>query len=297
MIRLVTLLIIAGLFATGMAWLADRAGGLTITIGTYEYHTSVAIAAALLTLLVIAGFYLLRLFSLLWRSPGIFGHWMSARKQRAGYDALSQGLIAAAANNAEEARKAARKAESLLGERPLALLLTAQSARLDNDEEKQSAAYRAMLARPEMEYLGARGLFDQAMRGGDNVSAAEHAQRALKLRPLTSPWAFEALFDMAVGSDRLDDAQGLLDDAIKQKALDAETVSRFQTALAVARARQRIAQPVVPAPSAQVFVFNPNAAIDPDAFRKSGLPHRPIILDADPMLVTPHETDGDKTKN
>ena len=56
------------------------------------------------------------------------------RRRRAGYRALTQGMVAVAAGDPQEARRFARSADALLADPPLTLLLSAQAAQLDGDE-------------------------------------------------------------------------------------------------------------------------------------------------------------------
>ena len=53
---------------------------------------------------------------------------MHDSKRRRGYKALSQGMVAVAAGDAGEAARLARRADGLLNDPPLTLLLSAQAA-------------------------------------------------------------------------------------------------------------------------------------------------------------------------
>ncbi len=59
----------------------------------------------------------------------------------------------------------------LLAEPPLTLLLSAQAAQLNGDEQAARRYFTAMLDRAETEFLGLRGLVMQALRGGDEAAA------------------------------------------------------------------------------------------------------------------------------
>ena len=99
-----------------------------------------------------------------------------------GYRALTQGMVAVAAGDAEEAQKLARKADALLAEPPLTLLLSAQAAQLNGDETARPQRYfTAMLDRAETEFLGLRGLIMQALkrrRRGDGAAPRRARQGA-----------------------------------------------------------------------------------------------------------------------
>ncbi|MEE8438703.1 MAG: heme biosynthesis HemY N-terminal domain-containing protein, partial [Micropepsaceae bacterium] len=142
MIRLLIILLVAGVIATGLAWIADLQGGLDILLGSYAIHMSVGTATALLLVAVAIIFVLLRFILAVLSTPETLGEWSRARRARHGYRALSRGLVAAAAGDSQEAKRFAKQGEKLLGEAPLGLLLKAQAAQLEGNEETQSASYR-----------------------------------------------------------------------------------------------------------------------------------------------------------
>ena len=148
---------------------------------------------------------------------------------------LSRGLVAAAAGDSAEARRHARKAGSLLGAPPLALLLTAQAAQLDGDERGQMDAYHAMLEHPETEFLGLRGLFMQAMRRDDTQQAMDLAARAHALKPRAA-WAANALFDLKSARRQWSDARTVLESAARAKLLDPGLARRRRAVLLTAEA-------------------------------------------------------------
>ena len=65
---------------------------------------------------------------------------------------------AVAAGDAKEAQKQAKKAEKLLGEPPLTLLLSAQAAQLAGDRDGAKRAFNTMLEDEQTAFLGLRGL-------------------------------------------------------------------------------------------------------------------------------------------
>jgi HemY protein len=235
MIRLVSILVGAALIAAGIAWIADQQGLLVFTIGTYEIKTSAsaAIGIAILATGLIA--FLTRVIVLVLSGPDALGRWTSARRMRRGNDAISQGLVAAAAGDLLEARRQAKKAENLLGSHSLSLLLSAQAAQLDGDEGAQGAAYRAMLAQPDTEFLGLRGLFMQAMRREDSDEAIALATRALELKPKAA-WAANALFDLHSARGHWVDAKKVLENAARRRLLDVGLLRRRRGVLLAAEA-------------------------------------------------------------
>jgi HemY protein len=156
---------------------------LTLTIDDYEFRTSAALAAGLLLVIVALLFALVRLAFLLLTGPSKVGAFFGRRRALKAYRALSRGLVAAAAGDAKGADAAAREAETLVDGQPLSLLLKAQAAQLSGDEAREEAAYRAMLAEAETNYLGLRGLSALAERRHDGEQARAFAERAQALNP------------------------------------------------------------------------------------------------------------------
>src|SRR5919202_454843 len=110
---------------------------------------AVSVAVMLLGVLALAV-----LVGLLWRifrgvvtGPRAFWRRRRERRRRAGYRALTQGMVAVAAGDPDKAQRYARKADVLLADPPLTLLLSAQAAQLNGDETAARKYFQAMLKR------------------------------------------------------------------------------------------------------------------------------------------------------
>jgi HemY protein len=130
-------------------------------------------------------------------------------------------MVAVAAGDPQEAQRCARRADALLADPPLTLLLSAQAAQLGGDETAAKKFFTAMLERPEMEFLGLRGLLNQAMRAGDRGTALRLTERAATLRPDTA-WAVESLFEQEAREGRWDAALETLAQAVKRRIIPRE---------------------------------------------------------------------------
>jgi HemY protein len=162
MLRLIAFLIAIAFIAAGLAWLADRPGELAIQWQGYQIETSVFRA---IVLLVAIGAVALLIWSILrniWYSPAVVGNVLSKRRQKLGLDALSSGMIALGAGDKSAAMRAAIQARKSLPNEPLTHLLRAQAAQLTGDRTTARRIFEAMLASPDTEQLGLRGLFLEA---------------------------------------------------------------------------------------------------------------------------------------
>lgn len=195
MTRLVLFLLGVLLLASGLAWLADRPGSLLVTWQGYEVETSVFRAVVILAALIGLALLVWTVLSQIWSSPAAVSHFLTRRRQRRGLDALSSGMIAIGAGDRAMATRYALQARKSLPNEPLTHLLRAQAAQLSGDKTTARRIFEAMLASPDTEQLGLRGLFLEAGREGETEVQRQFAERALKLNPKLS-WPVEALFDL-----------------------------------------------------------------------------------------------------
>jgi HemY protein len=235
MIRLLAILIAAGLLAAGFVWIAERQGDLVFTLDEYEVHMRTAAAIGLALAFAGAVAILTRLVAAIIAGPGAIGAWFNARRMRRGNDALSQGLLAVASGDLGEARRQADRARGILGLHPLALLLQSQSALLAGDETAQLHAYRAMLTHEPTEFLGLRGLFLQAVHTNQQQQALAFAERAHTLKPRV-PWAANAVFELKAAQGHWTEARKVLDESARYKLVESNVARRRRAVLLTAEA-------------------------------------------------------------
>jgi len=229
------LIVIAILVAVAV-FVADQPGRVSILWQGWRIETSVAVLILGALAFAVAAAIT---FGLLRRLIGAPRALLRARREgrrRDGYRALTQGMVAVAAGDAEEAQRYARKADILLAEPPLTLLLSAQAAQLKGDEDAARKYFAAMLNRPETEFLGLRGLLTQALRRGEETAALRLAERAHTMRPKT-PWVLTNLLELQVKAGEWQNAQATLAEAVKFKVLPAAAGRHHQAALLLARSR------------------------------------------------------------
>ena len=236
LIGLILGLVVIALVVYVAVFFAEHPGRVTIVWEGWRAEPSVGrlVAAVLVLFGVLA--LLVWILRALVRAPHAFLRSRRERRRRDGYRALTQGMVAVAAGEADEARRLARKADVLLAEPPLTLLLQAQSAQLDGDEQAARNYFLAMLERPETEFLGVRGLLTQSLKAGDDAAALEHAERAYMLRPKTG-WALASLGELQARAGKWKEAEATLAQALKRKALAPAEHRRAKAALLLERSR------------------------------------------------------------
>ncbi len=241
MIRVVFSLVVLALVAAGFGWLADRPGGLVLTVGAYRIETSLAAAAAGLIALVVLIDLAWSILRFVLRLPATIGFLGRSRNRTKGFDAVTRGMIAVGSGDAKLARRSAEEARRRLGAEPLALLLQAQAAQMAGDKSAADGAFRAMLERNDTRLLGLRGLFVEARRRGDSAAAVEHAEEAARLLP-SAAWAGEAVLERHCAEGRWTEALAALDRA--SSGLDRAVVRRRRAVLLTADALA--AEPTAP---------------------------------------------------
>ncbi|MDE0387950.1 MAG: heme biosynthesis protein HemY [Rhodospirillales bacterium] len=236
MIRIIAFVVAVIVVAAAATWISEPPGRVEIAWGDYMVETSpgtlaAAVAVAAAIVLVIAA-----VVRFVWIGPRRVALARRRRRERLGYRALTQGLVAAAAGDPKRARRFARRADALLEEPPLTLLLSAQAAQLEGDDHAARGYFEAMLDQPTTAFLGLRGLLVQAERTGDTARALELAEQAFALRPET-PWVLTALLEMQTRAGRWSDALNTVKQALRHGAVSEEIGRRRQAGLLFERAR------------------------------------------------------------
>ncbi len=233
MIQVVLFLITVALIAAGFVWLADRPGDVVITWLGYHVETSVLLLLLAVAALVVIGVMFWSVARAIWRSPEQVSLFFRHRRAMKGYLAISRGLVAIGSGDARLARRSADEAARLSPGDPLTLLLTAQSAQLAGDRVGAERAFHEMTRHDNTKLLGLRGLYIEAQRRNDAVTARRVAEQAAEADPALA-WAGQAVLD-----DRC--AQGDWSGALKsldamRSSLDKNEYRRKRAVLLTAQA-------------------------------------------------------------
>ncbi|MBZ7923547.1 heme biosynthesis protein HemY [Ensifer adhaerens] len=237
MIRiLIFILIVLGL-GLGFAWLADRPGELSLIWQGQLVEMSLMRAASLLISLIAAVLIAVWLVRTIWLSPHTVTRYFRARKRDRGYQALSTGLIAAGAGDANLARKMTARTRGLISadQEPLIHLLEAQTALIEGKYDDARRKFELMADDPETRELGLRGLYLEAKRLGAHEAARQYAERAAEKAPHL-PWAALATLDSQSQAGQWDDALRLLDQSRAAHVVERKEADRKKAVLLTARA-------------------------------------------------------------
>ncbi|HZT52140.1 MAG TPA: heme biosynthesis HemY N-terminal domain-containing protein [Stellaceae bacterium] len=234
--RILVAIVVIAVVVGAAVYFADRPGAVTVVWQGWRIDTSVAVlvlGAASIVFVVGWSVAVLRRLAV---APRAFLRARRERRRREGYRALTYGLAAVAAGDPDEAERCARRADALLDEPPLTRLLAAQAAQLKGDVTAARSYFTAMLAEPETEFLGLRGLIVQALARGEDGVALKLAERARELRPRTG-WVQRALVELEARAGRWERAEVRLAEATRRGAIAPDESRHHRAAILYERGR------------------------------------------------------------
>jgi HemY protein len=214
---------------------ADQTGDVTLSWGGWRVASSLPVFALALGVTIVAALLAWSILRALWRMPEKIRRNARERRHARGRHAITHGLLAIGHGDAASARAHAGVARRHAAHDPLALLLHAQSAQLDGDREAARAAFHAMAEREDTRLLGLRGLFIEAQRADDPVSAVMMAEEALKLAP-GSTWASHAVLGFRCAKGDWSGALAIVDTNLASGLIDKAAYRRQRGVLLTARA-------------------------------------------------------------
>ncbi|WP_411891214.1 heme biosynthesis protein HemY [Yoonia sp. SDW83-1] len=174
----------------GGTMLMDVEGGATISVGGIAFTLSpieLVFGFVAVVVAVWLGLKLLALmvatFKFLNGDETAISRYFDRNRERKGYEALSEGMMALASGEGHLAMTKAARAEKYLKQPQLTNLLTAQAAELTGDRRKAEATYKQLLADDKTRFVGVRGIMKQKLSEGDTDLALALAKKAFALKP------------------------------------------------------------------------------------------------------------------
>jgi HemY protein len=227
----------------GAAWLTDLSGGAVISVGGVEFTLSpiqMALGFIALVLAVILAIQVLGLLGAILRfvngDETAISRYFTRNRERKGFEALSDGMMAVAAGEGRVALAKADRANRLLDRPELTNVLVAQAAELAGDRKRAEATYKAMLAEDRTRFVGIRGLLRQKLDDGDTELALKLAQKAFELRP-SNEEVQDLLLRLQAESADWAGARATLGAKLKSGALPRDVYRRRDAILALSEAK------------------------------------------------------------
>lgn len=190
LLKVLVFVAIIGVLTWGASQLMDLGGGAVVTMAGQEFTLSPLQIVLGVVVLVIAVWIVLKLLSLLIAllrfingDETALSRYFSKNRERKGYQALSEGMMALASGDGSSAMSKAAKAEKYLAKPELTNLLTAQAAEMAGDHRKAEETYKKLVKDEATRFVGVRGIMKQKLAEGDTDTALQLAERAFALKP------------------------------------------------------------------------------------------------------------------
>ncbi|MDC1094740.1 heme biosynthesis HemY N-terminal domain-containing protein [Planktomarina temperata] len=190
LIKILSFVAMVMLISFGAGRLMEAQGGVMIQYAGLELSFG-ALQAALLVLGLLVSFWLvLKLLGLVVAllrfingDETALSRYFDRNRERRGFEALSDGLMALASGDGRDAMAKARKADRLLNRPDLTNLIMAQAAVANGDRQTAKATYKKLLKDPKTRFVGTYGLLQQHLQDGDTEVALKLAEHAFALKP------------------------------------------------------------------------------------------------------------------
>ena len=174
----------------GAGYLMESSGGVMITVAGVEYSLTPLMSVIAFAALLVVLWLFLKLVSLLVAvlkflngDETAISRYFDRSRERRGYQALTEGMMALASGEGRVAMDKARRAERLLRKPELTNLITAQAAEVTGDKRKAEAVYKRLLQDETTRFVGVRGLMKQKLADGQTDTALKLAETAFALKP------------------------------------------------------------------------------------------------------------------
>lgn len=243
LIKVLLFVAVVAALALGAGWLMELGGGVRVAVAGWEFTLGplqTVIAAVLLLLLV---WLALKLFGLLVAVFRFFNgdetalsRYFDRNRERRGFQALADGMMALASGEGRVAMSKAAKADRLLGRPELTNLLQAQAAEVAGDTKAAQEAYKKLLADDRTRFVGVRGIMKQRLAEGDTTTALKLAEKAFALKPRHEETQ-DILLKLQAGQGDWKGARTTLGAKLKSGNLPRDVYRRREALLALSEAK------------------------------------------------------------
>ena len=169
------------------------------------------------------------------------GRYFDRHREKRGYEALSDSLVALASGEAREAANKAQKAEKYLQKPEVTTLVVAQAAEAAGDKARALEAWKTLVKHDKTRFVGVRGLMRQKLEEGDTATAMALAEKAFALKPRHVETQ-DTLLRLQAKDENWDGARRVLSAKLKSGSLPKDVYKRREAVLSLADARAQMAQ-------------------------------------------------------
>ncbi|MBM1308659.1 tetratricopeptide repeat protein [Sulfitobacter mediterraneus] len=247
LIKIILFVAAVAVLAWGAGFLLESEGGVQVTVLGTEYSFGPLQSVIAVAVLIIAVWLLIKVVSLLvatWHflngDETALSRYFDRNRERKGYDALAEGLMALASGEGRVAMAKAAKADKYLDKPALTNLLTAQAAELAGDRRKAEETYRKLVEDESTRFVGVRGIMKQKLADGDTETALKLAEKAFALKPKHEETG-DVLLKLQAEKEDWSGARQTLSAKLKNGQLPRDVHKRRDAVLALSEAKDVIA--------------------------------------------------------
>ncbi len=190
LIKIIAFIVIVTALTYGAMQLMSVDGGAIISVAGIEMTLSpLQLAFGFVALVVLVWLFLKLLtflvatYHFLNGDETAISRYFDRNRERKGFEALSEGMMALASGEGHLALTKAQRAKKYLNAPELTTLLTAQAAEMTGDKRQAEESYKALLESSQTRFVGVRGLMKQKLVAGETDTAMALAQKAFALKP------------------------------------------------------------------------------------------------------------------
>ncbi|MBV1896045.1 MAG: heme biosynthesis protein HemY [Rhodobacteraceae bacterium] len=246
LIKILVFVAIIALLTVAGGMLLETQGGIQITVAGTEYTLGPLQSVIAGLALIVTLWMFLKLLSLLVATlkflngdETALSRYFDRNRERKGFQAISNGLMALASGEGRVAMAQAAKAEKYLNKPELTNLLTAQAAELSGDTKKATETYKKLIADDATRFVGVRGIMKQRLAEGDTDTARKLAEKAFALKPRHEETQ-DVLLKLQAQARDWSGARTTLNAKLKSGSLPRDVYSRREAVLALSEAREII---------------------------------------------------------
>lgn len=241
--KVLLFILIVSALTLGAGILLDTGGGIRIAAAGYEFSLGPLQALITFFVMVVLVWLLMKLVGLIMAvfrflngDETAISRYFDRNREKKGFQALSEGLIALAAGEGRLALNRAIKAEKYLADPHLTTLLVAQAAEAAGDTRRATEAYKELLGSDTTRFVAIRGLIKQKLTEGDTETAQKLAVKALELKPRHEETQ-DILLKLQAESRDWKGARSTLNAKLKAGALPRDIYRRRDAVLALQQAQ------------------------------------------------------------
>lgn len=243
LLKILVFVALVAALAYGASVLMETGPGLRVAVGDMEFVlgplqaviVALVMVAAVWLVLRVAGF-LVAVLRFLNGDETAISRYFSRSRERRGFQALADGMIALASGEARLAMSNATKAERYLRRPELTNILAAQAAEMLGDKKRTTETYKKMVQVDQTRFVGVCGLMKQKLAEGDTETALKLAEKAFAIKPRHGETQ-DALLRLQAQAEDWKGARQTLNAKLRHGGLPRDVHKRRDAVLALCEAR------------------------------------------------------------